>query len=241
MVPLNNSQFLPGQGDGAEKPFDFSCEHNSNTLYDELEENALCIASHPFALVPILEWFFFKRGVWEDYDILQEKMTGLQILNGDLDESFFRGIKEWVFYLLQGQKKFIYAGNDAHGNFNKFRQIILPMISVKESDKQILGVCKTGVFPEKLNDINSTINALKIGNCFITNGPFLNMQFLAKDINYPLGSTAKSNSGTLKITAKSNSEFGEIKGYRIIKGIIGYKKEIIIKDIILNKNIFELD
>jgi len=238
---LNNSQFLPGQGDGAEKPFDFSCEHNSNNLYAELEKNTLCIASHPFAPVPLLEWLFFKRGVWEDYDILQERMSGLQILNGDLDESFFRGVKEWVYYLLQGHKKFIYAGNDAHGNFNKFRQIDLPMVSIKESDKQILGVCRTGVFPEKLNDINSSIDAMRIGNCFITNGPFLNMTITQKTNIFPMGSDIYSTIGQLNILAISNSEFGKLKGYRILKGIVGNRKEIILKEITLDEKDYEMN
>ena len=238
---MNNSRFLPGQGDGAEKPFDFSCEHNSKNLYDNLEENALCIASHPFAPVPILEWFFFKRGVWEDFDILQENMTGLQILNGDLDESFFRGVKEWTYYLLQGHKKFIYAGNDAHGNFNKFRQISLPMVSIKESDKQILGVCKTGVFPEKRNNIQSTLEAMRRGNCFITNGPFLNIKILINEEEYEMGTEINSSSGILKVCALSNSEFGNLRGYRILKGIIGNRKEIVIKDESLNEKKYDFE
>jgi hypothetical protein len=227
---LNNEEFLPGQGDGAEKLFDFSCEHNSKTLYQKLEKNSLCIASHPFAPVPFLEWLFFKRGVWEDYDVLQKNMSGLQILNGDLDESFFNGAKEWVHYLLDGHKKFIYAGNDAHGNFNMFRQISLPMVKIKESNKQILGVCKTGVFPEKSKNIESTLNALRIGYCFITNGPFINMNLLHNEIFYQMGSELNEDNAELKLNGISTSEFGSIKGYRIIRGIIGQRKEKIIEE-----------
>jgi len=227
---LNNEEFLPGQGDGAEKPFDFSCEHNSKTLYNKLEKNALCIASHPFAPVPILEWLFFKRGVWEDFDVLQKNMTGLQILNGDLDESFFNGAKEWVHYLLEGHRKFIFAGNDAHGNFNMFRQISLPMITIKESHKQILGVCRTGVFPDKVKNIQSTLDALRIGNCFITNGPFINMKLVHNNNSYQLGSELIAEKAILELNGISTSEFGSIKGYRIIKGIIGQRKEKIIEE-----------
>ena len=69
--------------------------------------------------------------------LIQNNMSGLQILNGDLDESFYIGIKQWINYLLNGYKKFIFAGNDAHGNFNKYRQINIPMFSIKESNKQM--------------------------------------------------------------------------------------------------------
>ena len=46
------------------------------------------------------------------------------------------------------------------------------MLKIEQVDKQILGRCRTGVFPKKSNNIESTIEALKQGNCFITNGPY---------------------------------------------------------------------
>ncbi|MAJ43969.1 MAG: hypothetical protein CMF96_04375 [Candidatus Marinimicrobia bacterium] len=226
---LNNSKFLPGQGDGAERPFDFSCDYNSNNLYSNLEKDAICIASHPFTPVPFVEKFFFKRGIWEEFDILKQNMIGLQILNGDLDESFYRGVKEWINFLLKGNKKFIYAGNDAHGNFNKFRQIRFPMISIKEADKQILGVCRTGVFPEKLNHIQSTIDAMRSGNCFITNGPFLKLSIQSNKIEFNMGSDVCVSKGVIKLSGISNLEFGKITSFRLIKGVIGEKKESLIK------------
>ena len=238
---LNNSKFLPGQGDSAEIPFDFSCEYNSKTLYNDLEDDALCIASHPFAPTPLLEKLFFKRGKWEKFDIIQNNMSGLQILNGDLDESFYIGIKQWINYLLNGYKKFIFAGNDAHGNFNKYRQINIPMFSIKESNKQILGICRTGVFPKIKKNIHSTIDAMKKGNCFITNGPFLNMNLNIEDINHPMGSKVSSSTGKLIINAISNIEFGKLKKYRIIKGIIGNKDEIIIKEESFINDIYDFD
>ena len=175
-----------------------------------------------------MEWLLFKRGVWEDFDILKEKMLGLQILNGDLDESFFNGVKEWKYYLLKGHKKFIYAGNDAHGNFNNFRQISLPMVFIKESKKQILGVCRTGVFPNKIKDINSSLEALKKGKCFITNGPYLNIELLSNGKTFQIGEEITIDNGTIIIHGISNLEFGNILGFRIIKGIIGNKKEKIV-------------
>ena len=57
---LNNKSFLPGAGDGAEKPFHFDCNYDTLNLYDDLEEHALCIAAHPFSPVPILQKLFFN-------------------------------------------------------------------------------------------------------------------------------------------------------------------------------------
>ena len=65
---LNNSEFLPGSGDGAEEPFNFKSEYNTQNLYKALQKNALCIAAHPFNPVPIPQWLFFKRGKWKMND-----------------------------------------------------------------------------------------------------------------------------------------------------------------------------
>ena len=238
---LNNSKFLPGQGDSAEKPFDFSCEFNSSNLYSNLEENSLCIASHPYCKVSFLERFFFKRGNWKDSDVLKKNMIGLQILNGEFDYGFYKGKKKWISYILNGNKKFIFAGNDAHGNFNKFRQISIPMFKIKESNNQILGVCKTGVFPKEKNNINSTIKAMKTGNCFITNGPFLNLNFISKNKTYSLGASVEKSKGKLKITALSNDEFGHINRIKLIKGEIDKKEEKIIYDELIENEQYEFN
>ncbi len=236
---LNNSKFLPGQGDSAEKPFDFSCEFNSSNLHSNLEENSLCIASHPYCKVSFLERLFFKRGNWKDSDVLEDNMIGLQILNGEFDYGFYKGKKKWISYILNGNKKFIFAGNDAHGNFNKFRQISIPMFKIKESSNQILGVCKTGVFPKEKNNISSTIKAMKMGNCFITNGPFLNLNFISKNKTYSLGASVEKSKGKLKITALSNDEFGHINRIKLIKGEIDKKEEEIMHDEIIENEQYE--
>ena len=59
---LNNSNFLPGQGDSAEKAFNFYADYNTKTVHDSLDEKSLCIAAHPFSPVPLLQWLFVKRG-----------------------------------------------------------------------------------------------------------------------------------------------------------------------------------
>jgi hypothetical protein len=224
---LNNKSFLPGAGDGAEKPFHFDCNYDTLNLYDDLEEHALCIAAHPFSPVPILQKLFFKRGVWNNNDIIPDKMIGLQILNGAIDDTFFKSILIWVKLLLDGKHKYIYAGNDAHGNFNIYRQINIPMISIKEKKEQIFGNFRTGVIAKKRDkNILNTINSLKKGNCFITSGPLLKISFLSNNYRYNMGSTIIANKGLLQICAKSSSEFGIIKKIVIKKGIICNKVEM---------------
>ncbi len=99
---LNNSHFLPGQGDGAEEAFNFYAHYNTKTVHASLDENSLCIAAHPFSPVPLVQWFFVKRGKWLLKDILENNLAGLQIVNGDLGRGYQHGIKIWIRLLLDG-------------------------------------------------------------------------------------------------------------------------------------------
>ena len=221
---LNNSHFLPGQGDGAEEAFNFYADYNTKTVHASLDENSLCIAAHPFSPVPLLQWFFVKRGKWLLKDILENNLAGLQIVNGDIGRGYQYGIKIWIRLLLDGYHKFIYAGNDAHGNFNMYRQIKTPMLSLYEKKEQLFGEFRTGVFT-KNRDINSVISSMKNGNCFVTNGPFINLTFENNGSIHEMGSVISSNLGSFKISIISTSEFGKIKDITLIKGIIKEQKE----------------
>ena len=221
---LNNSHFLPGQGDGAEEAFNFYADYNTKNVHASLDENSLCIAAHPFSPVPLVQWFFVKRGKWLLKDILENNLAGLQIVNGDIGRGYQYGIKIWIRLLLDGYHKFIYAGNDAHGNFNMYRQIKTPMLSLYEKKEQLFGEFRTGVFT-KNRDINSVISSMKNGNCFVTNGPFINLTFENNGSIHEMGSIISSNLGSFKISIISTSEFGKIKDITLIKGIIKEQKE----------------
>jgi hypothetical protein len=165
--------------------------------------------------------------MWGKDDILPENMIGLQILNGELDRTFYLSVKIWVKLLLEGYHKYIYAGNDAHGNFNQYRQINIPMFTLKEKKKQLFGRFRTGVIIHgKSNNIDNTLNSLKKGNCFITTGPLLNIICRLDKSIYNMGSTVPNKTGILELVVKSSPEFGVIKKIIIKKGIIGEKKEM---------------
>ena len=236
---LNNEAFLPGQGDGAEKPFDFSCKFNTSTLANALEDKAICIAAHPCAPVPFAQKMFFKRGKWNFDDLAMNHISGLQFFNGEIDESFQDGLEMWKRLILSGYKKFIYAGNDAHGNFNKYRQIKIPMISIHEKDTQILGECRTGVILEKYSEskIESTVSSLKMGRCFITNGPLFYIEaYLEKQ--YQMGDTVQGNIIKLQINFSSTEELGNYGVIEVFKGVINDMAETLIEEIEIKGNQF---
>ena len=224
---LNNSKFIPGSGDSAEKPFNFHSDYNTKTIDSVLEKNSLCIAAHPFVPVPFLQWLFVKRGSWNIEDIKNNAISGLQILNGSRDKGFLDGYKIWINLLLKGYKKYIYAGNDAHGNFNIYRQIKIPMINLHEKKEQVFGHFRTGVLinDDKNKNVTNTINSLKKGNCFLTNGPFLNIEIIDKKKVFNMGSTLKANNCSMKISVISNPEFGKIQIIKVIRGAINSNSE----------------
>ena len=222
---LNNSKFLSGNGDGAEKYFNFDSQYNTADIYNYLENNAICIAAHPFEPVSFLRNIFFKRGKWHNKDIMHDKLAGFQIINGEIGPGYYKGIKKWIKLLLKGIVKYMYAGNDAHGNFNIYRQIKIPMISLFEGNKQILGKFRTGVYADKKNDIPSVIDGLKRGNCFVSNGPLLNFSCDVSDIHYKMGDKIYAKKGRLNLHIISSPEFGLIKNILVIKGVIGKNKE----------------
>ncbi len=223
---LNNKSFLAGAGDGAEQLFNYDAEYDTINLHNNMEDNSLCIAAHPFVKTSLLQRLLLRRGKWEKDDILPENMIGLQILNGELDKTFYLSLKIWIKLLLEGYHKYIFAGNDAHGNFNQYRQISIPMVSLKEQKKQLFGQFRTGVLINgKSKNVASTLDSLKKGNCFITTGPLLNIIFRSDKSIYNMGSTVYKNSGVLEINIKSSPEFGVIKQIILKQGIIGKKTE----------------
>ena len=228
---LNNNTFIPGSGDGAEKIFNIKSEYNTNNVFKELEKNAICIAAHPFVSVSFLEKLFLNRGKWHKKDLANKNLLGLQIVNGKMDNDYFKSYRQWISLLLDGYKKFIYAGNDAHGNFNIYRQIKIPMISIKEKKEQIFGVYRTGVILNNKSNVLSAISSLKSGNCFVTNGPYINMTILNNNKTYNMGSTILSKNASININIISNSHFGKIKQLIIYQG--DYKKKREYKRVIL--------
>ena len=95
--------------------------------------------------------------------------------------------------------KFVIAGSDAHGEFNK-----------------ALGKAKTYIYLPNGTGKKDILLALEKGNSIITDGPFLSFEIIGKHI----GETLESNSPIqpeLKITWKSTEEFGKIEQIKIIK------------------------
>jgi hypothetical protein len=115
----------------------------------------------------------------------------LQIWNhANKPDKLPKGFNKWRELLSQGRKIYIEGGSDAHGDFNA-------------GFGKVRTCCKSSLSETEILD------ALKNGKCYMTSGPAIKISIQEKEI----GDTIKLHPGfvNLTITAKSSSEFGELK------------------------------
>lgn len=228
---LNHPHFLPGSGDSGERLFHRRSELDLDRLTAQLDRDAFAVAAHPFCPIPFLQRALIGRGTWQARDVSHPKVTGLQILNGSLDDGFFRGVEAWKLLLLAGRHTYIYAGTDSHGDFNRQRQLGLPFISIRERRAHLLGSCRTGVLDAPSGDMAALLTALRAGRCIITTGPFVDLRLSSDSAAARIGESIRGNRVTAKLTLASTPEFGPLARFRLIQGPIGATGEDVLHEI----------
>jgi hypothetical protein len=228
LLLIGSRTFFHGSGDGAEKWFHTGCEHTIPYILQSKEAGVAAYAGHPTEDVPFLQRLLLRRGEWSKQDFSLPDLHGIQIMNGEVSDSFRNGLDVWIWLLLRGEKKFIAAGNDAHGNFNRFIQIGIPFLFIREKETQLFGKMKTAVFASHTE--NSVVTALQKGHSVITNGPLIVIE-VETDLHGigRIGDTVKGSALVLKIHAVSTEEFGQFASIRIIAGTIGKSERVLIE------------
>jgi hypothetical protein len=222
---FDHSQFLPGSGDGAEHWFHTRAELSIEEILDRLDENAAAFAAHPRVRTPFLEWLLLRRGRWQRRDFLHPRLDGLQIWNGHPDGTE-DGLAAWREMLLRGRKLVIVAGNDAHGNFSRFRQVGFPFFKMREHRLNIFGRARTVVLGSANDAAPQIIAALRKGNSCISTGPVIDLQVMNRaGETFSMGGTACGELATVTIRAASSREFGEIEEVKIWLGNVGQLQE----------------
>jgi len=182
-----------------------------------INPNTFAAAAHPYSHINWLERFLVRRCKWENDDLMQERLNGWQIQNGVWDKEFEKGLAEWEKALNLSEKRYIFAGNDAHGNLNRFRQVRLPMITLWENHHHLFGKVNTRVKPSKSTGVSGVIEALKSGRAVISDGPALEIGIIQNECEYLSGSSVRtSRGGSAYVTYITSSEFGEINQLRIL-------------------------
>ena len=231
LLGLNMNRFIPGYGDSAESWFNNSPTSPIGQVAGEITgQGGLPVAAHPGEKPTFLEKLLLNRGPWTFDDCDSDDFHHLQILNGRRTDSFFAGIALWRKLLIEGHHKYVVAGSDAHGNLNRLRQIRMPFLNFRESDRQTFGCSRTLVY---LGDTPpsafSILEAIRRGNCIITDGPFINLFFKNSDSERRIPGDTIENMGTsdwqLNIELKTTEEFGPLGKMRIYYGDINKRKE----------------
>ncbi len=222
---IGHSQFLPGSGDGAERWFHTRAELSIEEILEQLDDNAAAFAAHPRVRAPFLEWLLLRRGRWHRQDFLHPRLDGVQIWNGHPD-GMAEGLKSWKEMLLAGKKLVVAAGNDAHGNFSRFRQVGFPFFLMRENRLNLFGRSRTVVRGHAKDTSQDIIAALRRGGSCISTGPVIDLQIInSADEIFNTGETARGEIVAIKIRALSSQEFGEIRNFKIWFGDLAKRRE----------------
>lgn len=226
LLLFGQREFINGSGDGADKWLHTRSEHNVSDVLRLRSGDSVAYAAHAKEPVPFLQRLLLGRGIWSDLDLHHDGISGLQILNGKLDEGFRRGYRSWIHQLLGGRQLCAIAGNDAHGNFNRFRQVGIPFFAIREEDHQIFGKMRTGLFLGEQLSEHAVLESLKEGSAILTDGPVARLSAGWRDAQESgSGATARGDSLGLDLEVFSSSEFGEITSIKIIVGKVGEATE----------------
>jgi hypothetical protein len=224
-IILNHPEFLPGAGDGAEKWLRTKPDLLISEVLDRINSNSVAFAAHPTAKPPFLEWLLVRRGSWRLRDCRHAGMHGLQIWNG-VDDGLEEGKQLWIQLLLEGRRIFISGGNDAHGNFNRFRQIGWPFLTMRENHQHLFGAVRTGVLLENALTLDHLLEGFKRGRMVVTNGPLVDVRaHNRRGDRVGIGGEISGSEIAITCECKSTQEFGGLSELRLYCGSLTENKE----------------
>jgi hypothetical protein len=225
LLNLGARKFLPGSGDSAERWFRTTPEHSVQDIIRGKESGTLLAAAHPMEPVPFLQRLFLGRDTWHRKD-WSNGVDAFQFANGDWGTGFQKGKREWISSLLTGNRPVLLAGNDAHGNFNRFRQVGIPFFRIGESANHLWGKIRTGAFLDGKLTEESLLNALRLGRCIVTDGPVVCLSLRNQEGHLvKTGGTLRGGAASLIVDALSTQEFGVLKNLRVYRGNVGDSEE----------------
>ena len=229
LLLYGNKTFVPGSGDSAEIWLRTRSEHAIQEAITLTDGATAPYAAHAQENVPLVQRLLLGRGSWSVTDLRTNKLAGLQFANGATDGGFWKGYKTWVGLLLEGKRLFTVAGNDAHGNFNRFRQLRIPFVMMKEMESQLFGKVRTGVFIHGKLTERSLLEAFTSGCMIISDGPVAVIHAAGNlGDTSEIGGKLVCKQTTIELRVISNRAMGWIASARVFLGIIGLREERIL-------------
>ncbi len=227
---INHPVYFPGGGDSLERKWGYASELHYHRVLEQLDDNAMAFAAHSFTIPPLSQQIITQRAAWNFAD-RATNLTGYQIINGKLSSDVARGLELWQKMLLQGYRYRIFAGNDAHGNFNRFRQVKIPFFKLHERNSQIFGEFMTGVQAAYSNSHAAIIQSLKTKAVIVSNGPALLLKIANTQQSANIGDDLPGSPASLSFHFDSSEYFGQLKNLRILIGDLERHKERLLKNL----------
>lgn len=219
--------FIPGSVDGA--------RHNaykSNTLgLEEAIESihnqgGIAYAAHPGSKTGFMQKYFLKRGIWNQED-LKTKLDAIQAINNGFGNSWNIAKKLWIKELLKGHKLSLLGGNDSHGDFNRYRYLSIPFLSIQENFARYFSCIKTGIY-RKVSTEKELIASIKNGETFVTSGPFIGVsKSKSMQDNLICNHEIELKMEFITILLKSTPEFGLPYCVKLCYGKINTSCEVV--------------
>jgi hypothetical protein len=224
MGVLGNRELIPGVRDGARGN---ARKDKTLSIPEALrrvrEQGACAFAAHPGARPGLAQRLFLHRGRWRDSDFIDA--PGLyQGSNGDFSTDWHRARALWIRLLLKGVRLALVGGNDAHGDFNRYRSLGIPFLSIREMAERHFGYCRTGVYGAD-RSVESILDRLRRGATFVTSGPYLTLcRADARGVSL-VGQTVAGAPEDLIVHGESGAEAGAFTAVRVFQGVFGERRE----------------
>jgi hypothetical protein len=223
---LGIKDFIPGSSDGARKN-PLSTLELQEAVREIHRQGGLAVAAHPGSKFGIFQRIILNRGSWQEKDLVGE-LDAMQAVNNGFERSWENSKSLWINELLKGHRLPLIAGNDSHGDFNRYRYISVPLFSVAENFNRYLSYCKTGIY-KKVHSRDNVISEIKQGATFVTNGPFICLSS-SNSIDKSVIASTETRTGREPVIAliKSSYEYGNPRLLQVFFGKYGEKKESVV-------------
>ena len=222
---LGIRDFIPGSSDGARRNIFFKQSLTVQEAIDAIHrQGGIAFAAHPGSRSGFMQSLFLNRGQWESAD-LDAAIDGLQSFNGSFLASWKRAKSMWIKMLSAGKRIPLLAGNDAHGDFNRYRAIRTPFLSIYENFQRFMGYGKTGVYG-KCATGEEVLQKIRSGATFTTTGPYISINYSDQSDDFSIGTPQpQKKHDRLFVHALTTNEFGMLQKLSVYSGGSGLKEK----------------
>lgn len=219
--------YIEGAGDSMERGLDATPDLTIPEVLARIQRQCgVGYAAHPVEAPPFAQRLILRRGIWKPEDLRENGLSGLQIWNGGRTTGFLEGKRTWIDLLLAGKHLMVGGGSDAHGNFNRFRQISVPLLKMVEHTDQTFGSVRTALWLPSGPSRQSVLGALRTGASVITDGPFLTFTVGGDgNVRAGIGETIRAGGLWVEVTSSTTDEFGSFDDVVLYLGELHRRQE----------------